>query len=380
MSSSRRRFLSSLSRGLAACLAEPLLDVRLTTAEPVRASQGEDFIRLNSNENAYGPLPKLADAIKSSLQVVNRYPRMEYPALIERIGNFHGVKPEQVLLGCGSTEMLRAVAFAFGGIGKQFIQASPTFEAIGHYARAAGSQVKPVPLTPRFAHDLDAMLALTRKSSSLVYICNPNNPTASLTPRGDLETFIRKLPTSAYVVIDEAYHHFAGQSGMYASFLDRPLGDERVVVTRTFSKVYGLAGLRLGYAVASPKVIQQMRTFVTDDNINAVVTRAALAALDDRQGVNDSVQRNMNDRQEFFNEAMIRSVKPIDSHANFVMMNTFHPAEDVAKHFRNKGILIARAFPPMDTYVRVSLGLPNEMSAFWKAWDELPFAKNFMSH
>ena len=276
--------------------------------------------------------------------------------------------------------MLRAAASAFGGMGKQLIQASPTFEAIGRYASAVGSQVQAVRLTPRFAHDLDSMLAITRKSSSLVYICNPNNPTASLTPRNDMESFITKLPKSAHVVIDEAYHHYAGQSGMYASFLDRPLGDERIIVTRTFSKIYGLAGLRLGYAIGSSKVIQQMRRFVTEDNINAIVTRAALAVLDDSQELNDSVQRNVNDRQEFFNEAMIRSVKPIDSHANFVMMNTFHPAEDVAKHFRNKGILIGRPFPPMDTYVRVSLGLPNEMRAFWKAWDELPFAKNFTSH
>jgi histidinol-phosphate aminotransferase len=260
------------------------------------------------------------------------------------------------------------------------IQATPTFEAIEHYARAAGSEVVGVRLNPAFSHDLDAMLARATSATTLIYICNPNNPTASLTPRRDLDNFIGKLPASAFVLIDEAYHHYAGQSGGYASFIDRPLQDERVIVARTFSKVYGLAGLRLGYAVASAKLVQQMRRYATEDNINAVVTQAAAAAVDDTEGVNASVQRNLDDRQEFFNQAMARMLKPIDSHANFVMLNTFHPAEGVIDHFRTHRILIGRHFPPMDTYIRVSLGRPEEMLAFWRAWDLLPYAKDFMQH
>jgi len=213
-----------------------------------------------------------------------------------------------------------------------------------------------------------------------VYVCNPNNPTASLTPRRDLETFIGKLPAPTYVVIDEAYHHYAGMSGMYASFIDRRLDDERVIVARTFSKVYGLAGLRLGYAVASPKIIQRMRKFSTEDNINAIVTQSAAVALADTDGTSDLILRNTNDRQEFFNQAMARALKPIDSHTNFVMMNTFHPAEDVIQRFRKNNILIGRRFSPMDTYIRVSLGRPEEMQAFWRTWDLLPYAKNLMHH
>jgi histidinol-phosphate aminotransferase len=257
------------------------------------------------------------------------------------------VKVEQVLLGCGSTEILRMAALAFLGTGKQLIQASPTFEAIERYAGVAGSEVISVRLTPAFAHNLDGMLAHASPSTTLVYICNPNNPTASLTPRQDLENFISKLPVSTFVMIDEAYHHYAGQSGMYASFIDHPLDNERVIVSRTFSKVYGLAGLRLGYAVASPKIIQQMRKFVTEDDINAIVTQAGAAALDDTDGVHDFVRRNADDRQEFFNQAMARALKPIDSHTNFIMMNTFHPAAEVIQHFRTNNILIGRRFPPM---------------------------------
>src|SRR5215471_994324 len=307
MFTSRRGFLRSLGAGCATSIAVqwPLTPIsRASTFEPSRLEKDNSLIHLNSNENAYGPSTRVANAIKSSIGSANRYPRMEYASLAERIASLHQVKPEEVVLGCGSTEILRMAAFAFLGSGKQLIEASPTFEAIEHYARVAGSEAIFVPLAPSFAHDLDGMLARAGASTTFVYICNPNYPTASLTPRKDLEAFISKLPSSTFVVIDEAYHHYAGQSGMYASFIDRPFHDERIIVVRTFSKVYGLAGLRLGYAVASANAIQQMRKFTTEDNINAVVTQAAAAALDDSNGVDDSVQRNANDRQEFFNQAM----------------------------------------------------------------------------
>jgi histidinol-phosphate aminotransferase len=383
MITSRRGFLRTLGAGTAAGVAVhwPLTDhLRTAKFEPFRPGQDDGFIRLNSNENAYGPSPKVVEVLKSSIGSANRYPRMEYNSLAERIAAANRVRPEQVLLGCGSTEILRMAAFAFLGNGRQLIQSSPTFEAIEHYARAAGSEAISVRLTPAFAHDLDGMLARASASTTLVYICNPNNPTASLTPRKDLENFISKLPASTFVVIDEAYHHYAGQSGMYASFIDRPLDDERVIVARTFSKVYGLAGLRLGYAVASPKIIQQMRKFATEDNLNAMVTQAAGSALDDTDGINGFILRNTDDRQEFFNQAMARALKPIDSHANFVMMNTFHPAEEVIQHFRKNNVLIGRRFPPMDTYIRISLGRPEEMRAFWRAWDALPYPKHSMQH
>jgi histidinol-phosphate aminotransferase len=383
MTTSRRGFLRSLGAGAAVGIAaqRPLPGLsRATTFEPIQFTQDDGLVRLNNNENAYGPSKKVVDAIQSSIGGVNRYPLMDYNSLAERIADQHSVKREQILLGCGSTEILRLAAFAFLGSGKQLIQASPTFEAIEKYTRAASSDVISVRLTPRFSHDLDGMQARVGPSTTLVYICNPNNPTASLTPRKDVEDFIGKLPASTFVVIDEAYHHYAGQSGMYGSFIDHPIDNERVIVTRTFSSVYGLAGLRLGYAVAAPNAIQRMRQFATEEDINIVVAQAASAALDDLDGANESVRRNMDDRQEFFNQAMARALKPIDSHANFVMMNTFHPAEDVIEHFRRNNILIGRSFPAMRTYIRISLGRPDEMRRFWAAWDMLPYPKQTMQH
>jgi histidinol-phosphate aminotransferase len=379
MITSRRGFLRSLGVGAAAGVAAQCTGLsRAAIFEPAEFTQDDGLIRLNNNENAYGPSKRVLAAIQSSIGGVNRYPLMEHNSLAERIADQHSVKPEQVLLGCGSTDILHMTAFALLGNGKQLIQASPTFEAIEDYARAASSEVISVRLTPGFSHDLEGMQAQVSASTTLVYICNPNNPTASLTPRKDLENFIGKLPASTFVVIDEAYHEYAGPSGMYASFIDRPLDNERVIVTRTFSKIYGLAGIRLGYAVASPNTIQKMRQFASQDNINSVVAQAAVAALDDIDGVNDFVRRNMDDRQEFFNQAMARALKPIDSHANFVMMNTFHPAEEVIQHFRESNILIGPSFLPMSTYIRISLGRPEEMRRFWQAWDMLPYPKHTM--
>lgn len=352
---------------------------RAATLDPQRRDN-HTVIRLDCNENACGPSPKVIDAIRNACGRSNRYPRLEYGALSERISAYHRVKPEQIVLGCGSTEIFRMAALVFLAGGKQLVQASPTHEAMAYYARTIGSNVIAVNLTPTFAHDLDGMLARVGPSTALIYVCNPNNPTGTLTPRKNMETFISKLPASSYVVIDEAYHDYAGISAMYASFIDRPIDDDRVIVTRTFSKVYGLAGLRVGYAVCSTRTAQQMRKFATEDGINAIATQAALASLEDTDARNEAVSRNANDRQEFFNQAMARALKPIESRANFVMMNTFHPADEVAHYFSSNNILIGYGFPGMDTHIRVSLGLPEEMKEFWQTWDTLPYPKNVMHH
>ena len=381
MEITRRGFISSFAAGAAATLAVPFpLASRsgLTQVEP--CTTDDRCILLYSNENAYGPSRKVLEVLNSSGAIVNRYPRLHYKALVERIATANRVKPEQVILGCGSTDILRMAACAFLGPGRALIQAAPTFEAIEHYARGTEADVVAVPLARDFSHNLDAMLEHVNGAASLVYVCNPNNPTATLTPRGDLETFISKLPRSTHVIIDEAYHHYAGRSGMYASFIDRPADNDQVIVVRTFSKVFGLAGLRLGYAVGSAKTIAQIRKFATEDSINALASAVVDLALDDTVAVGQSVQRNADDRQEFFNQAMGRALKPIDSHTNFVMMNAFHPAQDIIAHFRRNNILIGRHFPPLDTYIRVSLGRPEEMRAFWSTWDMLPYEKGTMRH
>jgi histidinol-phosphate aminotransferase len=378
----RRDFLRSMGIGAVAATAGrwPTGSIAAAYAFEPERSDGDGFIHLDSNENPYGPSPIVANAIRSATGKVNRYPFMKYDGITEKIANFHRLKPEKVLFGCGSTELLRVAACAYLGRDRRLVQAMPTFEGIEQYARAVGAETISVPLTRGFAHNLEAMLAHCDAFAGLVYICNPNNPTASLTPRKAIEEFIARLPATTRVVIDEAYHHYVVPTGSYTSFIDSPMNDERVIVTRTFSNVYGLAGLRLGYAIGSPATIDEMRKFLTQDSLNAIMAEVVGVALDHVGGVAEFVRRNRDDRQEFMNAANARNLKPIDSHANFVMINTQHPAEEVIRHFRKHKILIGRRFPTLEAYIRVSLGTPEEMRTFWKTWDLIPWSNKIMHH
>jgi len=374
MTASRRHFLQLLSAG-AVIGRRRTADV---APSPAQASL-ESIILLDRNENPYGPFPSVLDSTRALLDSSNRHPRTYIP-LVEAITNLHGVRREQVLLGCGSTDILRMAAFAFLGRGRQLLQALPTFEALSAYARSAEAEVVSVPLTHDLSHDLDGILGRLRKTTTLVYICNPNNPTGTITPRQTIETFIGKLPPEIIVVIDEAYHHYAIKSGMYSSFIDRPIDAENVVVTRTFSTVYGLAGLRLGYAIASPAAVKRMSRFRAQEDVNALIARAAVIALQDEKGLMTAITRNGNERQEFFNQAMVRALKPVDSHGNFVLMNTFHSSDDLIAHFRKHRIALGPKFSPFDTHIRISLGRHEEMTAFWRVWDTLPYPKRTMQH
>jgi histidinol-phosphate aminotransferase len=329
-------------------------------------------IRLNMNENAYGPSAKAIQAIRESIDLANRYPSVEYTPLAEAIAALHRVKVEQVALGCGSSEILRIAAVTFLGPEKKLILASPTYDLIAHEARRLHAKVVAVPLTKLYAHDLDAMLAHADASAGLVYICNPNNPSGSLTARQDLETFIRKLPSGFIVVIDEAYHHYVAESSSYASFIDNPVDDDRLIVTRTFSAAYGLAGLRVGYAVATPKRARQLSSGRLQFGVNTVAAKAAVAALNDGEYLRMNAKRNADDRQEFLNRANGWMLRTIDSHTNFLLVNTGRPVPEVIEHFERNNILLGTRIPSMDRYVRVSLGTPSEMERFWHVWDLMP--------
>ena len=332
-------------------------------------------IRLDANENPYGPSPKALEVLKLDANLANRYAKAEYNELVDAIATRHGVKAEQVVLGCGSSEDLRMIANVFLGPGKTLLVASPTFEYMIHQAEEMGTQVVSLPLTRDWAHDVNAMLERTAGAPGVVYICNPNNPTGTLTPRADLEAFLRKLPASFTVVMDEAYHHFVSATPAYTSFLDRPVDDERVIVLRTFSKIYGMAGIRAGYAVATPQTAKRLAAQHLQYGMSVLTARAALAAWNDTESVRTGAARNANDRQEFFNQAKRRGLAVIPSETNFVMVQSGRPAQDVIDHFKKNNVLIGRPFPPLTDYVRISLGLPAEMQEFWRVWDALPANK-----
>jgi len=364
MTISRRTLLARLGAGAAIAVTAPRLGAG--------SARHGGTIRLNRNENAYGPSPQvIATMQEAASSAVSRYPGGEADALRRRIARFHGVAAEQVVLGCGSGEIVRMAIDAFVGPRRKIVAPAPTFEALGPYALHAGAEVVAVPLRRNFSHDLPAMTARIDAATGLVYICNPNNPTGTLTRRQDLAAFLDRLPSHVVVMIDEAYHDYVEASSDYASFIDRPV-DGRVIVTRSFSKIHGLAGMRVGYAVAPVHVARALESQQLFDGVNVVAARAAAAALDDREYVLTSATLNTNDRQEFLNHANARMLRSIDSAANFVLLNTGRPAAAVVEHFRTHGILVSGPVPRFDMYIRVSLGTPAEMREFWRAWDLMP--------
>jgi histidinol-phosphate aminotransferase len=377
MPSNRRKFFRNLATGATVAAALPAIpDFALSELVPgSRASEPGGPIILSRNENAYGPSQKVIACMQQSLQFANRYPDPSVTALLERIAASHSVKTNQVVLGCGSGEILNTSAAAFLGPGKKLITALPTFEAIGRYGKVLGAEALEIPLAKDYSHDLQAMLARVDASTGLVYICNPNNPTGSLTPRKDLENFLRQLPPTTTVLLDEAYHHFVPPTPDYTSFLEQPINDDRLIVARTFSKVFGLAGMRVGYAMGSPERIQALTSRRLAEGLNAVGARAALIAYDETDYVKFSANRNADDRQEFLQQAKTRRIEVIPSSTNFAMLQTHRQATEVINHFRKNSIAIARLFPSMSTFVRVSFGKPEEMKEFWRVWDLLPAQK-----
>lgn len=335
-------------------------------------------ILLWRNENPYGPSEKVLAALREASPESNRYPHTEYDVLVSKLAALHRVRPKQIVLGCGSSEIQRLAVEEFLGPAKRLVQASPTFPQPGKMAEGIRAEVTSVPLNKMYEHDLGAMLAQCHASTGLVYIANPNNPTGTLTPRSDIETFISKLPATTMVLIDEAYHHFAGGTAAYVSFLDRPLADPRVMVTRTFSKIYGLAGMRVGYAVAPVETASRLAARRLAFGVGVVSAQTAAAALDDAGYVALAARRNASDRQEFMNQVNARMMRAIDSHANFVMLDPRRPVNQVFDYLKKNNILVAPPVPQMNKYLRVSLGTPDEMRQLWRVIDQMPGPKMVM--
>jgi histidinol-phosphate aminotransferase len=214
--------------------------------------------------------------------------------------------------------------------------------------------------------------------SCLVYICNPNNPTGTLTRRQDIEAFVRTLPRNAYVLIDEAYHEYVASSADYVSFISRPMADDRVIVTRSFSKMHGLAGMRIGYAIAGPGAARALSRYCSPAAVNAIAARGAAAALRDTNFVEASLARNADDRQEFFNQANARMLRVVDSQTNFVLLDADRPAAAVVEHLRTQHVIVPPPIQGFPTHVRVSLGTPAQMRDFWRVMDLLPMHRMSM--
>jgi histidinol-phosphate aminotransferase len=365
---SRRSFAGTL--GLAAGAA--LLDTPLArTAEAAgRRPRPDGAILLNSNENPYGPSAKALQAFSEAAKIANRYPDALEDAMRAAIVKHHGVASDQVVLGCGSSEILQMADLAFSGPSLKVVAAEPTFEAVLEYAKAIRAEGIKVPLSPDFRHDLPKMADAAAEGAGLVYVCNPNNPTGTIVTGDELAAFVPKVPPSATILVDEAYHHFV-EDPRHRSAVELVGRWPNVVVTRTFSKIYGMAGLRLGYAVGSTEKIAALAKFASFSNANAAVLSAALASLADPELV-PRQRKLLNDARRWLVAEMAKEGRrTIPSEANFVMIDAGGDVTPVIEAFRKRNILVGRKFPSLPNWLRVTVGTPGEMQAFAAALAEI---------
>ena len=365
---SRRAFAGTLGYAAGATLLDASL--ARAAAANVRRPDTAGPILLNSNENPYGPSPKALAALVAANPIANRYPDDAEDAMRAAIAKHHGVAPEQVVLGCGSSEILQMADLAFTGPGRKVVAAEPTFEAVLRYAKVLRAEPVTVSLSPDFRHDLGKMAAACQAGAGLAYVCNPNNPTGTIVSGDELARFVSRVPIATTILVDEAYAHFVEDTS-FRSALDLIAQHPNVMVARTFSKIYGMAGLRLGSAVGAKERIGEMAKHATSSNANAAVLAAALASLGDP----DLVPRQrslLNDTRRWLVAEMDRQGRrTIPSHTNFVMVDVDGDVKPVIQAFHDRNIYVGRKFPSLPNWLRVTIGMPDEVKAFAAALEEI---------
>ena len=307
-----------------------------------------------------------------------RYPDEYAELLIEALAKTNGVNRDQILLGDGSGEILKVCAETFtgpttgvrnGSAGRgKLVVADPTFEAILAHARVYGAETVKVPLTASFGHDLPKMAAAAKEG--LIYVCNPNNPTASITPKNELSAFIAKAPRQTMILVDEAYHHYADGPD-YESVIPLIKDHPNLIVARTFSKIYGMAGLRCGYCVGQHQTIERMRPHQAWDSVNIMALTAAIASLDDPDQVANGRRLNSEARAFVVNELYAMGYKGIPSQANFIMFSLNRPVVPVIQALKQRNVQVGRLFPALPNHMRLTIGKKAEMEAFLAAFRQV---------
>ncbi len=344
-------------------IADRKADRRMAAAAPVR---------IDSNENPIGPFPRALEAIRTHLHESNRYPILAEDDVINAIARQQGITANNVILGCGSGELLRAADSAFVSRTAAFVGAAPTFEAPGEFAQFLGAEVRMPPVDSRLGLDLGAM-GVAARGAGLVFLCNPNNPTATVHTKADVVAFInevQRVSPQTTVLVDEAYFEYVESPG-YGTLIPMAIENPRVVVLRTFSKVYGMAGLRIGYAVGRTETLAKMKQWVLGSNVSQLTLLAAAAALADPAALAAEVKRNREVKaftRKFFADA---GFSMSSGDANFMMVDVKRPAVDFKKQALTKGIAVGRAFPPLTTQSRIGFGTLDEMKRATVAFREL---------
>jgi histidinol-phosphate aminotransferase len=374
---SRRSFLGGLSAAVGVLTPETSL-VAQTSGAAVRQPRPrlgqEEYdaaAKLAYNENPYGPSEAVMKAMTTAFKYDNRY---GYPDgdLVQALAAHHGVRTGNILLGAGSGEILQVAARAFLGGGRKIIGVAPTYGEVFEYASGVRSESIVLPLREDYGQDIDLLIRTTRnnhRDAAFVYLCTPNNPTGIVVTRQEVQRLLDGVPEDVPVLIDEAYHHYVGTSA-YASSIPYVIEGRPVIVARTFSKIYGLAGMRLGYAIAPERIIDRMRPHCTG-SINALVRWAGVTALKDTAAAERVRGTTLQQRRTTVADLEGLGFKVLPSEANFFMVHIRRQVQPVIDELRSRGVLVGRPFPPMVEHLRVSVGTADEMRRFLTAFKEI---------
>ena len=378
---SRRGFVGGVAGALGAIGVTPRAEAwarRARMAGEVAALGPEDdydaFAKLANNENPYGPSEAVSKAMMRAMKYSNRY---GYPdsGLTEELAKHHGVKPENILLAAGSGEILDICCSTFLRDGL-LVGADPSYNVLYSHATGLKADIVRVPLLADFRQDIPALIRATRmnyRHVGLLYLCNPNNPTGRLVTKDEVRQVLDGIPEDVPVLIDEAYHHFVDDPS-YATSVPYVVEGRQVIVARTFSKISGLAGMRLGYALAPRNLVQRMRPWGTG-SINALVRYGGVAALRDTESQAWVKRVTIELRTKTARELAALGYESIPSDANFFMVNLKRPVQPVIDEFKKKGVLVGRPFPPLNEHLRVSVGTADEMTRFMVAFKDIMSTK-----
>jgi histidinol-phosphate aminotransferase len=363
-SASRRSFLSLSAAASAAFALRIVTEPMLAHARIKNAPK--DAIRIDSNENPLGPGASAREAAAAMVAQGGRYCDWLTDDLVKALAEMEGLKVEQIRVYAGSSEPLHHSVAAFVSAQRSYVTADPGYEAGMFAANAVGAKVVKVPLTKTYAHDVKAMLAAA-PDAGVFYVCSPNNPTGTLTSHSDIEYLVDNKPKGSIVLVDEAYIHFSDAT----SVMDLVKAGKDIMLLRTFSKLYGMAGLRCGAVFARPDLLEKMENYGGGNFMPVTAVAAATASLKDAQLVPERKRINAKVRGEVFAWLDRNGYSYIPSESNCFMLDTKKPARAAIDAMAKQNVIIGRIWPVMPTYTRITVGTSAEMEQFQAAWQKV---------
>lgn len=363
-SASRRSFLSLSAAASAAFALRIVTEPMLAHARLHQAPK--DGVRIDANENPLGPCAAAREAAAAIVPQGGRYSDWLTDDLVKQLADMEGLKVEQVRVDAGSSPPLHHTVAAFSSPQRSYVTADPGYEAGIFTAQAIGAKVVKVPLTKTYAHDVKAMLAAA-PDAGVFYVCSPNNPTGTLTSHSDIEYLVENKPKGSVVLVDEAYIHFSGA----VSVMDLVRAGKDVVLLRTFSKIYGMAGLRCGAVFARPDLLEKIENYGGWNFMPITAMVAASASLKDAHLVLERKRINASIRSSVFAWLDRNGYSYVPSESNCFMLDTKRPAKAAIDAMAKQKVIIGRIWPVWPTYARITVGTPSEMEQFQAAWQKV---------